>query len=86
MQTHSTLSQAVHYLQCLSPQKTQEALDFIEFLYQKEQKSTPSNTANEWDWLKQLQPFDDAFEQAIAEQPPAQQRDTLGELFEWDFY
>jgi len=83
MQTHNTLSQAVHYLQCLSPQKTQEALDFIEFLYQKERKSTPSNSVNnEWDWLKQLQPFDEAFEQAIAKQPLAQQRDTLGELFE----
>jgi hypothetical protein len=36
-------------------------------LYQKEQKLAPSSTVNnEWDWLKQLQPFDDAFEQAIA--------------------
>jgi len=67
MQTHNALSQAVHYLQCLSPQKTQEALDFIEFLYHKEQKSTANSSVNnEWDWLKQLQPFDDAFEQAIA--------------------
>jgi hypothetical protein len=83
MQTHNALSQAVHYLQCLSPQKTQEALDFIEFLYNKEQKSTANSSVNnEWDWLKQLQPFDDAFEQAIAQQPLAQQRDTLGELFE----
>lgn len=83
MQTHNALSQAVHYLQCLSPQKKQEALDFIEFLYQKEQKLTPNKTINnEWDWLKQLHPFDDAFEQAITEQPLAQQRDTLGELFE----
>ena len=83
MQTHNSFSQAVHYLQCLSPQKTQEALDFIEFLYKKEQKAIAPNIANnEWDWLKKLQPFDESFELAIAEQPLAQHRDTLGDLFE----
>lgn len=81
MQSPQTISQAVYYLQSL-PEKAQEAIDFIEFLYQKEYKNSPiMPKSNEWDWLKNLQPFDNNFEQAISEKPYIQQRPNLDDLF-----
>ncbi|PTQ89062.1 hypothetical protein [Agitococcus lubricus] len=82
MQSPHTISQAIYYLQSLSPEKAQEAIDFIEFLYQKEYKNVPiAPKSNEWDWLKNLQPFDNNFEQAISEKLCIQQRPNLDDLF-----